>query len=249
VLPWSLLGAAITPAAFFVGFTYLTTGFSVEEAGPFGDPAQFFDYVGTLLMLFVALVTPTLLVPDRSHGVLSIYASRPIYSSDYLLARAGTVVLLATLFMLIPHAVLFFGISALHVDGLTAGLRFNAGQIPEILGTIVAYVIGYGAPAFLVSLYVKRVAIGTDVYVAAMFMTGALTDAIPRASELVAFKVLAPLSLFFHPMSVRDWLFDLDGSGLPLARVDLPQWVAAVAIVVFAAVTAGIARNRYRQEI
>ena len=95
-LPWALMGAAITPAAFFVGFTFMTSGFSVEDAGTFGSPDRFFDYVGTLEMLFVALITPTLLVPDRSHGVLSIYASRPVYSSDYLLARAGTVVLLAS---------------------------------------------------------------------------------------------------------------------------------------------------------
>lgn len=249
VLPWTLMGAAISPAAFFVASTFMMSGFSVEDAGPFGSPDRFFDYVGTLEMLFVALITPTLLVPDRSHGVLLIYASRPVYSSDYLLARAGTVVLLATLFMLIPHAVLFFGISALNVGGLWAGLKFNAGQIPEILMTTAAYVVGYGAPAFLVSLYVKRVTIGTGVYVAVMFLTGALADAIPRASQLLAFKILAPMSLFFHPMAVRDWLFDLEGSGMPLARVDLPQWVAAIAIVTVAGVTTAIALKRYRSEI
>ena len=249
VLPWALVGAAIAPAAFFVVFTFMVSGFSVEDAGAFGSPDQFFDYIGTLEMLFVALITPTLLVPDRQHGVLSIYASRPVYSSDYLLARAGAVLLLATLFMLIPHAVLFFGISALNVGGLWAGLKFNADQIPEILITTVAYVVGYGAPAFLVSLYAKRVAIGTGVYVAAMFMTGALADAIPLASGLLAFKVLAPMSLFFHPMTVRDWLFDLEGSGMPLARVDLPQWVAAISIVVVAVVSAGLALKRYRSEI
>lgn len=249
VLPWGLLAAAVTPAAFFVGFTFLTSGFSVEDAGPFGDPAQFFEYVGTLEMLFVALVTPTLLVPDRQNGVLSIYASRPVYSTDYLLARASVLLLLATLFLLIPHTVLYFGISALNEGGLWSGLKFNAAQIPEILGTTAAYVVGYGAPAFLVSLYVRRVAIGTGVYVAAMFMTGALVDALPRSSDLVVFKLLAPLSLFFHPMSVRDWLFDLPGGGMPLARVDLPQWTAVVAIAAVATVTAGLALRRYRSEL
>ncbi|MBT8335532.1 MAG: hypothetical protein KJO11_02945 [Gemmatimonadetes bacterium] len=249
VLPWGLIAAAITPAVFLVGFTFLVSGFSVEDAGPFGDPAQFFDYVGTLLMLFVALVTPTLLVPDRRHGVLSIYASRPIYSSDYLVARAGTVLLLATLFILIPHMILFIGISALNVDGLAAGLRFHADRIPEILGSIVAYVFGYAAPAFLVSLYVKRVAIGTGVYVAVMFMTAALTDALPRQSDLVAFKVLAPFSLFFNPTTVRDWLFDLDGDGMPLVRVDMPQWTAAIAIAVVVVAAAVIARQRYKNEL
>ena len=249
VLPWSLIAAAIAPAAFFVGVTFLSVGFTVEDAGPFGDPAQFFDYVAILTMLFVALVTPNLLVPDRRHGVLSIYASRPVYASDYLLARAGTLVLLTSLYILIPHATLYIGISALNVGGLWTGLRENAAQIPEILGTTLAYVVGYGAPAFLVSLYVKRVAIGTGAYVAVMFMTGALIDAFPVSSELLVYKILAPLSLFFNPVTVRDWLFDLEGGQMPLVAVGLPQWVGAVSILLVAALTTFIALRRYRREI
>ncbi len=249
VLPWSLIAGAITPAVFFVGVTFLLAGFTVEDAGPFGSPAQFFDYIGTLAMVFVALVTPALLVPDRRHGVLSIYASRPVYASDYLLARAGTLVLLTSLFILIPHAILYVGISALNVGGLWTGLKEGAAEIPEILGTTLAYVVGYGAPAFLISLYARRVALGTGVYLLVMLMTGALVDALPRTSDLLVYKFLAPLSLFFHPMSVRDWLFDREPFGMPLVGVGLPLWVGAVVILVVASLTAVIALRRYRREL
>jgi ABC-2 type transport system permease protein len=251
VLPWALIGSAIVPAAWLVALTFLFDGFGVEEMGGFASPSELFEVLGSLSMLFMALVTPVLLIPDRVNGVLSIYASRPVRAGDYLLARAATVAILTSLFILIPQATMFIGVSALNVNGIWAGLSENASQIPEILGTTVALVVGYGAPAFLVSLYMKRVAMAAGVYVVTMFMTAALTDALPRASELLIFKVLAPFSLFFNPFSVRDWLFteEVADSGFPLARVDLSPWIGAVAILVVAAITTVLAVRQYRKEI
>ena len=91
VLPWALITAAIVPAAWTVALTFVETGFN---AGPFGNPAEFFEVIGMMTLLFVALVAPTLLIPDRLHGVLAIYASRPVRASDYLLARAAVLVVL-----------------------------------------------------------------------------------------------------------------------------------------------------------
>ena len=245
VLPWALITAAIVPAAWVVALTFVETGFN---AGPFGNPAEFFQVIGMMTLLFVALVAPTLLIPDRLHGVLAIYASRPVRASDYLLARAAVLVVLTSLFILIPHTILYFGISALHVDGFHAGLMENGKQIPEIVGTTVAYVAAYGAPAFLVALFVHRITIATGVFVFVMFMTGALIEAIPRATELLVFKVLAPLALLWNPLSLRDWLFDREPDGWPLDRVGFEPWVGAVTIVLIAVVTAVIAHRRYRRE-
>ena len=248
VLPWGLIGAAIVPAAWVVALTFVMAGFTLEDAGPFGDPAQFFEIIATLAMFFVALVAPALLIPDRQHGVLAIYASRPVRAGDYLFARAVTLVALTTLFILIPHAILYFGISSLHEDGFRAGLAENGKQIPEILGTTAAYVLAYGAPAFLISLFVRRVPIATGVYVFIMYMTGALIEAMPRATELLVFKLLAPLALFWNPLSVRDWLFDREPEQFPLDRAGLEPWVGALSIVIIAVATAVIAQRRYRRD-
>jgi hypothetical protein len=70
----------------------------------------------------------------------------------------------------------------------------------------------------------------------------------PRVTDLFVFKVLAPLSIFSNPMSVRDWLFDREEDGMPLDRVDLPPWVGAVAIVATVAITAALAHRKYRRE-
>jgi ABC-2 type transport system permease protein len=248
LLPWGLIAAAIVPAAWFVALSYVVAGFSLEDAGPFGDPADFFQVIGLLSMLFVALIAPTLLIPDRQHGVLAIYASRPVRAIDYLFARGATLVVLTTLFMLIPHLILYLGISGLYAEGFLAGLVEHGKQIPEILGTIAAYVLGYGAPAFLVALFVRRAVIATGVYVFAMFMTVSLIEAMPRATELLVFKILALLGLFWHPLSVRDWLFDREPEQWPLDRVGFEPWVGAVIILTLAVVTAAVAHRRYRRE-
>lgn len=248
VLPWGLIAAAIVPAAWVVALTFVAEGFSLEDAGPFGDPAEFFDMIGTLAMLFVALAAPTLLIPDRQHGVLAIYASRPVRAVDYLVARGAALVVLTSLFILIPHTILYVGISSLHVDGFRAGLVENGRQIPEIVGSTAAYVLAYGAPAFLVSVFVRRVAIATGVYVFIMFMSGSLIEAMPRATELLVFKILAPLALFWNPASVRNWLFDREGEQFALDRAGLDPWVGAVAILLIAVATAVIAHRRYRRD-
>ena len=244
--PWSLIAAAIVPAAWVVALTFVAAGFTLEDAGPFGDPAQFFAIIGNLALLFVALVAPTLLIPDRENGVLAIYASRPVRAMDYLLARGATLVMLTSLFILIPHIILYFGISSLYVDGFRAGLVENGKEIPAILGTTAAYVLGYGAPAFLVAVFVRRVPIASGVYVLVMIMSGALVEITPRATEQLVFKVLAPLALLWNPWSVRDWLFDREPEQFMLDRVGLDPWVGAVAIVVITIVTGVIAHRKYR---
>lgn len=248
VLPWALIAAAIVPAAWVVALTFVAAGFTLEDAGPFGDPAQFFEVIGMLAMLFVALVAPTLLIPDRQHGVLAIYASRPVRAIDYLFARGAVLVVLTALFILIPHAILYFGISTLYVDGFRAGLIENGKKIPEILGTTAAFVFAYSAPAFLAALFIRRVAIATGIYVFIMFMTASLTEAIPRATELLVFKIMAPFALFWNPYSVRDWLFDQEEEQWALDRVGFEPWVGAVTIVLIAVATAVIAHRRYRKE-
>jgi ABC-2 type transport system permease protein len=250
VLPWGLIAAAIVPAAWFVALTRLVSGLSVEDLGPFASPPQLFQIIGTMWMLFAALVTPTLLIPDRRHGVLSVYASRPVRATDYLMARIAVIVLLGTLFVLVPQALMYIGVSALNVGGIWAGLTTNADQILPILGTTVALVLAYAAPAVLVSLYVGRVPIATGVYVVSMFMSAAISDAFPLQSDLLIFKVLAPFSLFLNPHSFGRWLFEMeDGGGSLLARVDLPLWVGGIAILVVALLTGALAVARYRKYI
>lgn len=249
ILPWALIAAAILPVVIVVVVIFVAVGFELDEGNPFVSHAQYFDLIGTLSMLFVALVAPLVLIPDREDGVIAIYASRPVRTGDYLLARAGALALLAALYILVPQALLYVGIAGLNVGGFWEGLRINSPDILPTLGATVAYVVGYGAPAFLISIYMKRLTMATGVFVIAMFLSGSLVDIIPEGTTLPVYRVLAPLSMFFNPLTVRDWLFGLDGDGMPLVQVGLPQWTAAVALAALLALTAWLAHRRYRREL
>lgn len=248
IIPWGLIAAALVPAVWIVGLTYVVSGFGLEDTGPWGDPAEFFEYIGLLTLLFVALTAPTLLIPDREHGVLAIYASRPVRAADYLFARAATLLGLTTLFMLVPQMILYVGISGLYFDGMLAGLVENGKNLPATLGTLMAFVLGFGGPAFLVALFAKRLVIASGVYVMVMMLSLMLAETMPRATELLVFKLIAPLSLMGHPFSVRDWLFDQEPEGWALDRVGLPAWIAAATIVGVAVAVAILAHRRYRRE-
>jgi hypothetical protein len=81
-----------------------------------------------------------------------------------------------------------------------------------------------------------------------MILAASLTEAMPRATDLLVFKVLAPMALFWNPVSVRDWLFDQPSQQLALDRVGFEPWVGAIVIAVIAIVTAVIAHRRYRKD-
>ncbi len=107
-LPWGLLAIAVIPAIFFVGITVFTREIGAEDVDFFSH-AQYFDLTGTIALLFIAAAAGELLVPDRVHGVLQVYASRPLTTSDYLTGRAAALAAVVFGFMYFPHLVLFFG--------------------------------------------------------------------------------------------------------------------------------------------
>ena len=249
VLPWALIAAAVVPAVALVTVTFYLSGFELETGSPFASHARYFDTIGSLSMLFVALITPTLLIPDRRHGVLAIYASRPVRAVDYLLARSAALALLASAFILVPQTMLYVGIAALNAEGLWTGLRVNAPEILPTLGTTVGYVVGYCAPAFLVSIYSRRVAMASGIFVVAMYLSAGLSEVIPGSTDLWAYRAVAPLAWLFHPLTVRDWLFGLDEARMPFVQVGLPLWSAALVLLAFAVLTGVLAHRRYRRDL
>ncbi len=100
----------------FVGFVFFTSQFAGDTVGddPVRQPLRLLRPGGGVsVLLFSALAGPELLIPDRSEGVLSIYASRPLTGPDYLAARAGALAIVLAGFMLLPQFLLYFGFAAL----------------------------------------------------------------------------------------------------------------------------------------
>ena len=107
VAPAALLAIAVIPAVINVGIGYLTRDTPAEGF-------QFISYreylgVSSALLLFVALVAPDIVCPDRRQRVLPLIFARPLTGPDYALAKIGTIFTCVFAFAFLPQVVLFVG--------------------------------------------------------------------------------------------------------------------------------------------
>ncbi len=247
VYPWSLVGMAFIPAAVFVGLAFLLGDFVPEAESPFGGHAEYIALTGAIVLLFVALAAPELLIPDREEGVLAVYSSRPITAWDYILARAGSLVAVVAAFVLVPNLMMYIGFAALDSRGLASALVGNADDLLKILAAMLAYIVGYGAPALLIATYAKRTGPAAGTFLALMFGSAAFAAAFERI-DFVGARFGTLVALIQHPEVVRDWVFDQRPDSAPTAAGFEP-WASAVVIILIAGLTAFLMQRRYRSEL
>ena len=105
----SCCSAIVTiPAIVNVGIGYVTRDRFFSERI---EIITYRDYVGVsaALLLFVALVAPDVMCPDRRQHVLPLMFARPITGVDYVLAKLGAIATILFAFSFLPQVVLFVG--------------------------------------------------------------------------------------------------------------------------------------------
>ena len=65
--------------------------------------------MSSALLLFVALVAPDVMCPDRRQRVLPLMFARPLTGIDYVLAKVGAITTILFAFSFLPQVVLFVG--------------------------------------------------------------------------------------------------------------------------------------------
>lgn len=104
VAPALLLAAASVPAAIVVVVASVTGG--LVSVG-------YVDYLSTgvqvLVFIWVALLSPYLISRDLRHNLVTLYLSRPLDRTRYVLARYASAVAAIFVFMAIPLVILFVG--------------------------------------------------------------------------------------------------------------------------------------------
>ena len=104
--PFVLLGVVTIPAIVNVGIGYVTRD-RIDKL----EIITYRDYVGvsSALLLFVALVAPDVMCPDRRQRVLPLMFARPLTGVDYVVAKTGAIFSILFAFSFIPQVVLFLG--------------------------------------------------------------------------------------------------------------------------------------------
>lgn len=112
VLPLLSIVFAYVPAIVFVGIIALFGRFGGQEQAQEIIPeyAEYYDFIISAIVLFVAFVAPEALCPDRRGKVLSLYLASPLTRFTYLLAKAAAVAIVLAFVTIGPPLLLLIGL-------------------------------------------------------------------------------------------------------------------------------------------
>jgi ABC-2 type transport system permease protein len=161
VAPFLLLGVVTIPAIVNVGIGYVTRDRLADKI----QIITYREYVGvsSALLLFVALVAPDVMCPDRRQRVLSLMFARPLLGVDYVVAKVGAITSILFAFSFLPQVVLFVGnmlVSNSALDYFTGHLDV-LWKVPLAVLALALYYAVIGCA--IASLTERRIVAGASV--------------------------------------------------------------------------------------
>jgi ABC-2 type transport system permease protein len=162
VAPFVLLGVVTIPAIVEVGIGYVTRNRALLDRFHI---ITYRDYVGVsaALLLFVALVAPDVICPDRRQHVLPLMFARPLMGVDYVAAKVGAIASIVFAFSFLPQVVLFVGnmfVSDSALDYFTGHLDI-LWKVPLSVALLAIYYAVIGVA--IASLTNRRIVAGATV--------------------------------------------------------------------------------------
>jgi ABC-2 type transport system permease protein len=245
VAPFTLLGIVTIPAIVNVGIGYVTRDRFLSERIHI---ITYREYVGVsaALLLFVALVAPDVMCPDRRQHVLPLMFARPITGVDYVVAKLAAIVTILFAFSFLPQVVLFVG-NMLVSDSALDYFRGHLDvlwKVPLAVALLAAY---YAVISIAISsLTDRRIVAGASVI--GLFLVTSIASAIFVGDfEVNGGSAAALVNVLAMPLYLRDLVFlgHLDRRS-PLSGVANGGLLAIVVYVAVVAVGAVVLLRRYR---
>jgi ABC-2 type transport system permease protein len=240
VAPFVLLAIVTIPAIVNVGIGYVTR----NQIGDRVEIITYREYVGvsSALLLFVAIVAPDVVCPDRRQRVLPLVFARPLAGVDYVAAKVGAIATILFAFSFLPQVVLFVGnmlVSDSSLDYFTDHLDV-LWKVPVAVVLLAAYYSVIGVA--ISSLTDRRIVAGGSV-IGLFLVTSVASGVLLGEDGQSAAAVVNVLAL---PLYLRDVVFlgvvDPDS---PLGGVSSGGLMAAAVYLVVLAVGIGVLLRRY----
>ncbi len=244
VAPFVLLGIVTIPAIINVGVGYVTR----ERAFDRIEIVSYREYVGVsaALLLFVAIVAPDVVCPDRRQRVLPLMFARPLTGFDYAAAKFGAIFTLLFAFSFIPQVVLFVGnmlVSDSALDYFTSHLDV-LWKVPVAVLLLTAYYAIIGVA--IGSLTDRRIVAGAAI-IGLLLVTSVTAAVLLEESEREGESMAAVINVLALPLYLRDVVFlGRIARDSPLYGVEYGAWVALALYVVILVTFAAILLRRYR---
>jgi len=206
VAPFVLLGIATIPAIVNVGIGYVTRNEIFQDRIAI---ITYREYVGvsSTLLLFVALVAPDVICPDRRQRVLPLMFARPLTGMDYVGAKVGAITTILFFFSFLPQVVLFVG-SMLVSDSSFEYLTDHTDVLWKVTLAVAALSIYYAIIGLAISAITdRRIVAGAAII--GLFLVTSITSAI-LVGEEPGYNNGSPAALInvlAIPLEIRDLIF------------------------------------------
>ena len=245
VAPFVLLGIVTIPAIVNVGIGYVTRDRLFTDRV---DIITYRDYVGvsSALLLFVALVAPDVVCPDRRQHVLPLMFARPLTGVDYVIAKLAAIATILFAFSFLPQVVLYVGnmlVSDSALDYLTGHLDV-LWQVPVAVLLLAVYYAVVGVA--IASLTDRRIVAGAAI-IGLFLVTSIAAGIFVGDYQLNGGSAAALINVLALPLYLRDLVFlgHVDPES-PLTGVQGGGLLAIVSYVVVLLTGIGVLLRRYR---
>jgi len=244
VAPFVLLGIVTIPAIVNVGIGYVTRDRLQDRI----QIITYRDYVGvsSALLLFVALVAPDVMCPDRRQHVLPLMFARPMTGTDYVLAKVGAITTILFAFSFVPQVVLFVGNmlvsdSALHY---LSGHLDVVWKVPLAVALLALYYAAIGCA--ISSLTDRRIVAGAAV-IGLFLVTSISSGIIVGDSTINGGSPAGLINVLALPLHLRDLVFlgHIDRTS-PLGGVENGGLLAIAVYTAVLVLSLGVLLRRYR---
>ena len=245
VAPFVLLAVVTIPAIVNVGIGYVTR----ERFDSF-EIITYREYVGvsSALLLFVALVAPDVMCPDRRQKVLPLMFARPLLGTDYVVAKVGSIATILFAFSYLPQLVLFIGnmlVSDAALDYFTGHLDV-LWQVPLSILVLAVYYAMIGCA--LSSLTDRRIVAGASIiglFLLTSIASGVIVGESDGPGSSSGYAGL--INVLAMPLHLRDVIFlghiDADSA---LGGVAGGGWLALACYLAVLAAGSSVLWWRYR---
>jgi ABC-2 type transport system permease protein len=245
VAPFTLLAIVTVPAVVNVGIGYVTRERVIQQV----EIITYREYVGVsaALLLFVALVAPDVMCPDRRQRVLPLLFARPLTGIDYVGAKVGAIASIVFAFAFLPQVLLFVG-NMLVSDRALEYLGDHLDILWKVPVAVSLLALFYAAVGVAVSsLTDRRIVAGASVL--GLFLVTSIASGILVGDDF-AWRGGSPaalLNVLAVPLYLRDLVFlgRIDPTS-PLNGVAHGGLAAVAVYLAVLAVCVAVLAYRYR---
>jgi ABC-2 type transport system permease protein len=245
IAPLVLGGLFALPAIVSVGITAMA-GEAARDFNPI-TLEGYLAFTGTTLVFFVAAQGPELLVRDQRHRVLTLYFSRALERTDYVLAKYLALLVAVALVLALPQVVLILG-TLFGTPSFTDGLAEVVPQIWPVFGRTVVIAALLAGIGLVASAFTVRRAFAAGSIIAVFLVPSLVVSVLVEEVSLSGPAALVALADPFALIDgVSAFLFGTEGSTPTVIRSDLPVWLFAATAVAVCLGCLGLLLLRYRR--